>query len=140
MSKIITVTCAIIEQDGKVLVARRGAAMSQPLLWEFPGGKVEPGESLTACIAREIAEELGVAVAVGARLPDNVHDYGNGKVICLVPFRCRLLSHAFVLKEHQEVRWLTLDELLGLEWAPADVPIVEHYLKVRRASGSSNFT
>ena len=132
MSKIITVACAIIEHGGKVLAARRSAAMSQPLRWEFPGGKVEPGESPEGCIAREIAEELGVAVAVGERLPDNVHDYGNGKVICLVPFRCRLLSHAFVLKEHAEVRWLLPAQLLGLDWAPADVPIVEHYVKGRR--------
>ena len=106
--------------------------MSQPLQWEFPGGKVEPGESLTACIAREITEELGVAIAVGERLPDNVHDYGNGKVIRLVPFRCRLLSHAFVLKEHQEVQWLTPAQLTGLDWAAADVPIVQHYVKGRQ--------
>ncbi len=132
MSTPITVTCAIIEHEGKVLAARRGSAMSQPLLWEFPGGKAEPGESLAACIAREIREELGVDVAVGERLPDNVHDYGNGKVICLVPFRCRLLSHAFTLKEHQEIRWLHPAELPGLDWAPADVPIVAHYVKSRQ--------
>jgi 8-oxo-dGTP diphosphatase len=131
MSQIIAVACAIIEHEGKVLAARRGAAMSQPLQWEFPGGKVEPGESLEGCIAREIREELGVAVAVGQRLPDNVHDYGNGKVIRLVPFRCRLLSHAFALKEHEQVRWLTPAELPGLDWAPADVPIVQHYLSRR---------
>jgi 8-oxo-dGTP diphosphatase len=131
MSTPITVTCAIIEHEGKVLAARRGAAMSQPLQWEFPGGKVEPGESLPASLAREITEELGVTVAVGERLPVNVHDYGNGKVIRLVPFRCRLLSHTFVLKEHHEVRWLTPAELPGLDWAPADVPIVESYARNR---------
>jgi 8-oxo-dGTP diphosphatase len=131
MSTPITVTCAIIEHEGKVLAARRGAAMSQPLLWEFPGGKVEPGESLVACIVREIWEELGVTVAVGERLPDNLHDYGNGKVIRLVPFHCRLLSHAFTLKEHHEIRWLRPAELPGLDWAPADVAVVEHYVKSR---------
>ncbi len=128
---MIIVTCAIIEHEGKVLAARRGAAMSQPLQWEFPGGKVEPGESLAACLARDIAEELGVAVAVGERLPDNVHDYGHGKVIRLVPFRCRLLSHAFTLREHHEIRWLLPDGLPGLDWAPADVPVVEDYVKGR---------
>jgi 8-oxo-dGTP diphosphatase len=128
---MITVSCAIIEHEGKVLTARRGAAMSQPLLWEFPGGKVEPGESLDACIAREIAEELGVRISVIEQLPESVYDYGNGKVIRLVPFRCRLLSHAFALKEHEQVRWLTPAELPGLDWAPADVPIVEHYVRSR---------
>ncbi len=126
---MITVTCAIIEHEGKVLAAQRGEAMSQPLKWEFPGGKVEPEESLPACIVREIGEELGVRISVLEQLPQSVYDYGNGKVIMLIPFRCRLQSYDFALKEHQQIRWLEPQELLSLDWAPADIPIVQHYVR-----------
>lgn len=129
---IIPVTCAIIEHDGKVLAAQRGETMPLPLKWEFPGGKAEPGETLPDCIVREIAEELGVAVAVLERLPESVYDYGNGKVICLIPFRCRLQSHTFALQEHKQVRWLEPAALLSLDWAPADIPIVAHYVNTCR--------
>jgi 8-oxo-dGTP diphosphatase len=126
---MITVTCAIIEHEGKVLAAQRGETMSQPLKWEFPGGKVEPEESLPACIVREIGEELGVRISVLEQLPQSVYDYGYRKVIMLIPFRCRLQSYDFALKEHQQIRWLEPQELLSLDWAPADIPIVQHYVR-----------
>jgi 8-oxo-dGTP diphosphatase len=125
------VVCALIERGGLVLAAQRPAGKSQALLWEFPGGKIEPGEAPEAALVREIAEELHAAIEVGERLPDSFYDYGK-VAITLVPFRARLHDgvepHA---AEHAALRWCGARDLRALEWAPADVPIVEHYLALR---------
>lgn len=81
----IKVTCAIIEMDGKVLCAQRSENMSLPLKWEFPGGKLEEGESFKDGLAREIQEELGIQIKVLEVLPDNVHSYSNNKIVRLTP-------------------------------------------------------
>lgn len=130
--KHLHVVCALIERDGRVLVAQRPAEKAQGLLWEFPGGKLEDGESAEAALVREIREELCVEVALGERLADAVHDYGKF-AITLTPFRATLGEsgadpHA---TEHVALRWCVPEELRGLSWAPADVPIVEAYLARR---------
>jgi mutator protein MutT len=73
--KNIHVACAVIERNSLVLVAQRSAAMSLPLEWEFPGGKIEPGESLEECLCREIVEELGVSIEVSRSLQPTRHEY-----------------------------------------------------------------
>ena len=116
----------------RVLVAQRPAEKAQGLLWEFPGGKLEDGESEAEALVREIREELCVGIALGERLADAHHDYGEF-AITLTPFRATLREagaepHA---TEHVALRWCAPEELRGLEWAPADVPIVEAYLRRR---------
>jgi 8-oxo-dGTP diphosphatase len=134
------VVCALIERGGLVLAAQRPAGKSQARLWEFPGGKIEPDETPAAALAREIREELQVEITVGARLPDAVYDYGKF-AITLVPFRASLRDgvepHA---AEHEALRWCAPEELRALDWAPADVPIVEHYLAVRGAAEGAGTT
>ena len=130
--KHLHVVCALIERDGRVLVAQRPAEKAQGLLWEFPGGKLEAGESAEAALVREIREELCVEIALGERLADAGHDYGKF-AITLMPFRATLREagaepHA---TEHVALRWCAPEELRGLSWAPADVPIVEEYLAQR---------
>jgi len=123
-----TVVCALIERGGRVLAAQRPAGKTQAMLWEFPGGKLEPGESPEAALAREIREELQVEVRVGARLPDSVHNYGRF-AITLIPFLAQVPAGAEPEPaEHAALHWCTRAELRALSWAPADLPIVEHYL------------
>ncbi len=132
----LTVVCALIERDGRVLAAQRPAGKAQALLWEFPGGKLEPGEAPEAALVREIREELCVEIVLGERLADSVHNYG-AFAITLVPFRARLAEAGAEphTAEHAALRWCTGAELGALDWAPADVPIVREHLAGARLRG-----
>lgn len=121
------VTCAIIERDGLVLAAQRGPAMSMPLKWEFPGGKIDPGESREQCLKRELREELGIAISVGTPLSPVTHRY-PGFTVTLYPFICALEGGAPTLHEHAAIAWLPPRELPSLDWAEADGPILAEYL------------
>jgi len=129
--QMIQVTCAIIEKDGKVLCAQRSEKMRHPLKWEFPGGKLEPGETLAACLKREIKEELGLAIAIREQLPASQHTYSPTKEICLHPFICTIQAGVIYLKEHKQIAWFTLNELKTLDWAEADIPVLKHYLSIK---------
>ena len=118
---MIHVTCAIIENNGKVLCAQRSEFMTLPLKWEFPGGKVENGESLEACLCREIREELGLEIVIIEKLPPGKHVYANDKPILLFPFRCRISGGDILLREHKQVKWLAPKKLKKLDWADADI-------------------
>ena len=125
--KHIHVTCAIIKQDGLILAAQRSASMSLPLKWEFPGGKIDKGESPEECLQRELVEELGIQVRVGKRLPATTHRYPTFSVT-LHPFVCSIDSGEIVLHEHAAITWLPPEKLHTLDWADADVPVIESYL------------
>lgn len=118
------VACALIERDGQVLSVQRGATMSLPLKWEFPGGKIEPGEDAAGCLHRELREELGVEVAIIASLPAAAHDYPEFSVV-LYPLRCRITSGEPTLHEHAAARWLSPADLFTVDWAAADIPVLE---------------
>lgn len=122
----IAVVAAVIERTGRFLIAQRPPNKQQGLLWEFPGGKIEAGETAEEALKREIHEELGLQIEVGAALPEHVHDYGTIQ-IRLLPFRCRILDehaegHA---KEHVAIRWVDHSTIRTIPLAPADWPIVE---------------
>ena len=129
MSPIINVTCAIILKDEKILVAQRNEKMKLPLKWEFPGGKLEINEDEIDCINREIKEEINIEIEVLMKLSNNIHDYGTFKVN-LIPFLANYLSGEIRLAEHKDYRLLNKSELLNLDWAEADLPIVEEFLKL----------
>jgi len=122
----IRVTCAIIERDGLVLAAQRGASMRMPLKWEFPGGKIEPGEGAEACLHRELREEMGLSVVVKRALPPSTHRY-PAFTVNLYPFVCAIRSGEMTLNEHHAVVWLKPDDLPTRDWLEADVAVVEAY-------------
>ena len=128
----LRVVCAILEHEGKVMVARRGPAMSMAGFWEFPGGKVEPQESAELALVREIKEELGLEIAVGVPFPASDWDSGQ-RLIRLLPFVCSLRGGQLQLLEHDAVEWVAPTALLDRHWAPADVPVVIEYLRTQQA-------
>lgn len=121
--KVIRVVAAAIVQRDRVLVARRRPELARGDLWELPGGKVEAGEDDREALAREIAEELQLSVTVGECLGEAVHDYGD-VAIRLVAYACEHVAGEPALTDHAEVRWLDAPALDGLDWAPADVPLL----------------
>lgn len=123
----LQVVCALIEERGRVLVARRSAQQSLPLKWEFPGGKIEPGETEAEALVREIREELGIEIDVGGNLRSTTHAYPEFS-LTLHPRRCRLTSGHPTAHEHASIAWCTPDELRKLDWASADIPVLEEYL------------
>jgi 8-oxo-dGTP diphosphatase len=127
-TKIIDVTCAlIIDDQDRLFSAQRSALMSLPLKWELPGGKIELNESAEQCLLREIKEELHIEIAIMQSLPSNIHAYPLVS-IRLIPFICKHTSGAITLKEHANFKWLNRNELLDLDWADADVPIITNFL------------
>ena len=124
MTRRFNVVGAVIVNNERVLAAKRGPGGSLPYMWEFPGGKIEDGESPQEALAREIGEELLVDVRVGEEIVSTTHDYEFG-VVTLTTYYCELRSGTPRLTEHAALRWLTPDELSSVEWAPADVPAVE---------------
>lgn len=126
---MINVSCAIIiDNAGRILAAQRSAVMPLPHKWEFPGGKVEPAETPEQSVVREIKEELDINIEIISGLSPSIYVNGE-RTICLIPFICRIIEGEITLKEHQAYRWLSADELLALDWAEADVPIVNALLK-----------
>ena len=129
---LIPVVCAIIEQDGLVLCALRGEQMSLPGKWEFPGGKLELNELPEDALIREIKEELNVSIEITDSMPISDYSYVPEKVIRLIPFRCVIPNNEIpVATEHAELRWVKKEDLLNLNWAEADVPIVKNYIHTK---------
>jgi 8-oxo-dGTP diphosphatase len=126
---LIVVTAAVIEKDAKILAARRGRGKHLAGFWEFPGGKLEAGETPEQCLARELAEEFGIESRVGEFIGESVFDYGE-KIIRLIAYQVVHLAGEFQLEDHDEIRWLSLNELEDILWAPADIPLLEPVKKL----------
>jgi 8-oxo-dGTP diphosphatase len=132
----VHVACAIIERDGLVLSALRSASMNLPLKWEFPGGKIEPGEELEDCLRRELVEEMGVGIKVGRPLTPATHEYPSFTVT-LYPYVCSIISGEITLFEHSAISWLTPARMHELDWADADLPIIAEYQTLKTVLGST---
>lgn len=121
--KEVAVVGAVIVHQQKVLCARRGGSGPLAGFWEFPGGKLESSESPIQALQREIREELGCDIDVGAELTTTVHDYSFAR-IALTTFWSSLKRGVPVATEHDKLLWLPPERIAALEWAPADIPAV----------------
>jgi len=126
---MIDVTCALILFGDKILVTQRSSKTILALKWEFPGGKLEINESEIECIKREIREEINIEIEVIKKLSNSIYDYGTFK-INLIPFIAKHKAGDIKLTEHNDYKLLEKSELLNLDWAEADMPIVEEFLKL----------
>jgi 8-oxo-dGTP diphosphatase len=148
MPRHLHVACAIIERDGLILAARRRPGLSMAGKWEFPGGKIQDGETAADALRRELREELEVEVEILAALPTHTHHYpGIARLqpgsdpelpgwnpalpaftVTLYPFRCRLVPGStadLISTDHDAFAWLPPDRLTELDWAEADAPIIQ---------------
>ena len=124
MKKNIHVVGAVIIENDKILCAQRGPSKSLPLKWEFPGGKIEAGETPQKALRREILEEMQCKVEIGDQVEHTVYEYDFG-IVHLTTYYCKLIGVRPVLTEHVSIKWLAPDELKSLDWAPADIPAIE---------------
>lgn len=128
---MIKVAAALIENDNKVLLARRSTGDINVLgKWEFPGGKVEQDENEFDAIEREIKEEFELTIKAKEFLINNVCEYPT-KVVDLRLYKCDYVSGEFNLHDHSEYKWVGKEELLEYDLAPADIPLAEYVKKVK---------
>ena len=128
--KTIEVVAAIIVKGKKVFATQRGYGEFKDG-WEFPGGKIEQGESPEEALIREIREELDVDIKVGRLLETVEYDYPNFH-LTMHCFICELLSEEIILKEHEDAKWLEEDELDSVDWLPADVSLIDKIFAVKQ--------
>lgn len=121
--KTIRVSAAIICQNGRIFATQRGYGEFKDG-WEFPGGKVEPGETPPQALVREIREELDTEIEVGELFETVEYDYPNFH-LTMDCFLCTVKSGGLVLKEHEAARWLTREEIGSVEWLPADLGLIK---------------
>ena len=121
--KTINVVAAIIKKDDKIFATQRGYGEFKGG-WEFPGGKIEQGETPQQALEREIREELDAQITVGGLLDTIEYDYPSFH-LSMQCFWCKLVHDNIVLKEHEAARWLTKTTLFDVEWLPADIALVK---------------
>ena len=133
--KIIHVVAAVIVDGDRVFATQRGYGDWKDY-WEFPGGKIEPGETPEAALHREILEELDTEIAVGDKITTIEYNYPEFH-LTMECFLARVLAVRLVLKEHEAAKWLKKNELNSVKWLPADQTIIE-LLKQRAFAGNDH--
>ncbi len=129
MAAKIRVVAAIITKDNKYLITRRSPSKHLAGFWEFPGGKIEEGETAEACLIREIKEELDINIRVNSFFMENDHSYPT-KSISLIAFFCEITEGQITLKDHDCFEWISREQFDDFKFAPADVPFVKALQKV----------
>jgi len=121
---VTTVVAAVIERDGQVLIGQRPAGKRHSLKWEFPGGKVEPGESPEGALRRELDEELGIQAAIGDRIADYEYAYPGREPIRLIFFAVGEFAGTMENRVFEQVRWETRERLPSYDFLEGDVDFV----------------
>lgn len=119
------VAAALILRDGEVLIGQRRADQPMALLWEFPGGKIEPGENAQQALVRELSEELGIQATIGPAVIRIRHNYRHGGAVDLQFFAVREFSGEIANQIYQQVRWVKLEDLPSYEFLAADRGLVK---------------
>ncbi|MBX0333013.1 (deoxy)nucleoside triphosphate pyrophosphohydrolase [Pontibacter sp. HSC-14F20] len=127
---MIEVVAGVVQRSGLYLIAKRAPGKSLAGYWEFPGGKLEAGETHEACLARELKEELDLDVTVGAYICESVLGESDNQ-FRLVAYATRTEQEHITSTDHDEVKWVGIDEFGNYEFAPADMPIVKALLENR---------
>ncbi len=125
---MLKVMAAIIKQEDKILICQRGAGGNCAFLWEFPGGKLEPGESKEECLIRECEEELGIRIATGSIFAETTYQYPDKK-IAFTFFTAQIISGDITPRVHLQVRWVAPGELSKYDFCPADTEVIEMLAK-----------
>jgi 8-oxo-dGTP diphosphatase len=124
---VLVAACALIDADGRVLIARRPPGRSMAGLWEFPGGKVEAGETPEATLIRELKEELGIVVNEACLAPLTFASHGYADFHLVMPlYVCRRWEGTVRAQEGQELAWVRPNRLKDYPMPPADVPLISH--------------
>jgi 8-oxo-dGTP diphosphatase len=127
-SEITRVTAAILVNDEKIIIAKRKSTGRLPNKWEFPGGKIEINETPEQCLKRELKEEFDIDVSIGEYLGSSIYHYDHISIE-LMAYRTFWKSGRFKLKDHDDIAWISLEQLGEYDFAPADIPFVN---KLRR--------
>jgi mutator protein MutT len=120
----IRVTAAVIEQSGKLFIAKRMQGGPAGGLWELPGGKIEEGETGPVCLARELREELGIEAVIGDFISTSDYDYGDRR-IRLEVYRVNSFTGTPQKRDHSEISWVSVASLHQYRFAPADIPVIQ---------------
>jgi len=124
---VLVVACALVDADGRVLIAQRPEGKSMAGLWEFPGGKLEPGETLEAALIRELMEELAIDTETACLAPLTFASHAYEEFDLLMPlYVCRKWTGTPRAIEHQAIRWVRAGELRNFDMPPADEPLIAH--------------
>lgn len=121
---MIKVVAAILKKEDKILIAKKREGKPLAGMWEFPGGKIEEGETPEESLIRELREEMDIKIKVKEYVGESIYDYGDGKVISLKGFTAEIVEGDIKLTDHDEYKWVTLEEIYNYKVAPADIPLI----------------
>ena len=122
---MINVVAAILEKGDKILIAKKKEGKPLAGFWEFPGGKVENGETLEKALIRELKEEMDIEIEIKDYVGESIHDYGDNKIVSLKGYTAIIKSGNIRLSDHDEYRWVRLEEIDNYNIAPADIPLID---------------
>ena len=129
MDETTDVTAAIIEKEGRFLIAKRKKGQHLEGKWEFPGGKIENNETPEECLKRELREEFDIIVEIGNFVAESCFQYG-GRSFRLLGYKTKYISGEFILNAHDEIKWINLNEFSKFDFAEADLPLIDKIIRI----------